>query len=259
MSISNAGGAILAKLVLAAAFSPCWGVAAAQTSVGADAPPDVGDAPVDEGDRQIYANGALDQFEVGVGRDEEFRWEGEVWAGTFKHRLWLRSEGLINRDGDVHDGRLDVLYDHPISTFFNLQAGLRLDIDSHPGRTWAAFGVEGHVPYLFKGWATVYVSDEGRSALALRASYDRLLSEHLILQPEIKLNLYSEDDPARLIGSGLSDLSADLRLRYEITDRLAPYVGVAYRRRFGDTAELTRAAGERADEARVVIGIRSWF
>lgn len=121
------------------------------------------------------------------------------------------------------------------------------------------FDLGAHVPHVFKGWATAYVGDGGRAALALRASYDRVLTERLILQPELKINFYSEDDPARRIGSGFSDINADLRLRYEITDRLAPYVGVTYRRRFGDTADFARAAGERAEDARLVIGISSWF
>lgn len=232
-----------------------WSMSAA---AAAQAPPET-EAPVEASGDGIYVNGALDQFEFGFGRDEEFRWEGEVWAGTFKHRLWLRSEGRIDSDGDVRDGRLDVLYDHPISTFFDIQAGVRYDLDALPGRTWAAFGVEGHVPHLFKGWATAYVGEAGRAALALRASYDRLITERLTLQPEIKLNLYSEDDPARRIGAGLSDINAELRLRYELTDRAAPYIGVGYRRRFGDTADFARAAGEHAEDARLVIGISSWF
>lgn len=215
--------------------------------------------PVETIDSQVYWNGVLDQFELGFGGDEAFRWEGEVWGGTPKHRLWLRSEGRLDQGGEVRDGRLDVLYDHPIGTFVDVQAGVRYDLDSGPGRTWAAFGVEGHVPYVFKGWASVYVSDEGHYALALRGSYDRVLTERLILQPELKLNLYSEDDPARRTGSGLSDLSADFRLRYEFTDRVAPYIGVSYRQRFGDAADFARAAGERAEDAQVVIGIRSWF
>lgn len=241
--------------ILAGAIWSIGTAAAAQTPP--EAPAEF-EAPA-ASDSAIYANGALDQFELSFGHDEEFRWEGEVWAGTSTHRLWLRSEGRIERDGHVRNGQLDVLYDHPISMFFDVQAGVRYDLDALPGRAWAAFGVEGHVPYVFKGWVTAYVSDEGRTALALRASYDRILAEHLVLQPEIKLNLYSEDDPARYIGSGLSDINADLRLRYEITDRFAPYVGLSYGRRFGDTADFARAAGERAEDARLVIGMRTWF
>lgn len=244
--------------VLAGAMWSMSAAAAAQAPPEPEAPVET-EAPIEASDSGIYANGALDQFELGFGREEEFRWEGEFWAGTFKHRLWLRSEGRIDRDGDVRDGRLDLLYDHPISTFVDVQAGVRYDLDSLPGRTWAAFGVEGHVPHLFKGWATVYVGDEGRGALSLRASYDRLLTGRLILQPHIKLNFYSEDDPERRIGAGLSDINADLRLRYEITDRLAPYIGVGYRRRFGDTADFARAAGEHAEDARLVVGTSSWF
>lgn len=83
-----------------------WSMSAA---AAAQAPPEP-EAPAEASDGGIYANGALDQFVLGFGRDEEFRWEGEAWAGTFKNRLWLRSEGRIDRDGDVRDGRLGVGY-----------------------------------------------------------------------------------------------------------------------------------------------------
>ncbi len=73
------------------------------------------------------------------------------------------------------------------------------------------------------------------------------------------MNLYGRGDPARLIGSGLSDLDAGLRLRYEITRKFAPYVGVNWARKFGPTADMARKAGESADDARLVLGVRTWF
>jgi copper resistance protein B len=57
----------------------------------------------------------------------------------------------------------------------------------------------------------------------------------------------------------LSELDAGLRLRYEFDRKLAPYVGVAYEGKFGETATLARAAGESTGGARLVFGLRSWF
>jgi len=63
---------------------------------------------------------------------------------------------------------------------------------------------------------------------------------------------YTKDDPARDVGSGLSELDVGLRLRYEITRRFAPYVGVSYLGQFGRTAQFVRAAGGQTDQIRFV-------
>jgi copper resistance protein B len=104
-----------------------------------------------------------------------------------------------------------------------------------------------------------YVGDGGRTALRLSSEYDLLLTQRLVLQPALELNVYGEDDLERLIGAGLSDMELGLRLRYEIRREIAPYVGVNWLKRFGDTADLARAAGEDDDEFGLVAGIRLWF
>jgi uncharacterized protein involved in copper resistance len=51
------------------------------------------------------------------------------------------------------------------------------------------------------------------------------------------------DDPARRVGSGPSDIDAAVRLRYEITRKFAPYVGVTYDGKFGSTARRSTKCG----------------
>src|SRR6266403_3641541 len=57
-----------------------------------------------------------------------------------------------------------------------------------------------------------------------------------VVQQEAELNFYSKDDPSRQIGSGLSDLDAGVRLRYEISRKFAPYIGFAYAGKYRNTA-----------------------
>ena len=85
------------------------------------------------------------------------------------------------------------------------------------------------------------------------------IDHRLILQPQIEINLYSQSDPARLIGAGLSEIDTGLRLRYEFERKFAPYIGVAYEGKFGQTASFARRAGENTSGVRFVFGIRSWF
>ena len=107
--------------------------------------------------------------------------------------------------------------------------------------------------------ATAYVSDRGRFAARLKASYDLLITQRLILQPEAELNFYSKSDAARGSGSGLSDIDAGLRLRYEITRKFAPYIGVSYAGRFFQAADFARREGETSNDVRFVFGVRTWF
>ena len=54
-------------------------------------------------------------------------------------------------------------------------------------------------------------------------------------------------------------MEAGLRLRYEITRELAPYIGVSYERFAGGTAGLSRRFGEKPDLTTVVAGVRIFF
>ncbi len=106
---------------------------------------------------------------------------------------------------------------------------------------------------------TGYLGEGGRTALRLDTEYELLFTQKLILQPRIEANAYGKDDAGRGLGSGLSDLTAGVRLRYEIRREFAPYVGVEWGRRFGETGDLARAAGEDASETAFVAGLRFWF
>ncbi|MEO8467203.1 MAG: copper resistance protein B [Gammaproteobacteria bacterium] len=202
----------------------------------------------------------LEQFEYrAAGSDSVLRWDGEVWVGTDTNRLWVKSEGDVDRHGDIRDGRQELLYDRPITSFFDLQAGVRYDVDSLQDRAWVAFGVEGLAPHFVRLSATVYGADGGRFAARVEASHDARITQRLILQTQFEINAYSRDDLARRIGSGISDIDAGVRLRYEIRRKFAPYLGLSYQRTFSQTAQYARAAGESVRTLSLLIGIRSWF
>lgn len=57
----------------------------------------------------------------------------------------------------------------------------------------------------------------------------------------------------------MNNVEAGLRLRYEIRREFAPYVGVTWIRQLGQTADLSRAAGEPVDDLRFVLGLRLWW
>ena len=211
-------------------------------------------------DQPILAHVIFSQLEGRTsGTNNEFRWEGQGWVGTDLDKLWIKSEGTLRGNGTLDDGQHQFLYDRAITTFFDLQGGLRSDIDSHPTRNWAAFGIQGLAPYFFDLEVTSYVSAQGHLAAKLEASYDLLLTQRLILQPQIEVNVYSKVDRARLVGPGFSDIDTGLRLRYEFSRKFAPYLGVVYEGKFGQTANFARHAGEGTGDVRFVFGVRLWL
>ena len=210
-------------------------------------------------DQAIFAHVLFNQLEGRWnGSNTEFRWDGQGWVGTDYDKLRIKSEGTLSK-GALDDGQQQFLYDRAITTYFDLQGGLRSDIDSRPTRNWAAFGIQGLAPYFFDLELTGFVSGEGHLAAKLEASYDLLLTQRRILQPQIEPNIYSKGDPARLVGAGVSDIDTGLRLRYEFSRNFAPYIGVVYEGKFGQTANFARCAGESTGDVRFAFGVRVWF
>ncbi|QDH16698.1 copper resistance protein B [Swingsia samuiensis] len=187
-----------------------------------------------------------------------FRWDGEGWYGSDYNKFWIKSEGTLEK-GRLSDGQQDFLYSRAVSSYWNLQGGVRVDLDDGPTRTWAAFGVQGLALYQFEFQATGYVSNKGRFASRLEGSYDFLLTNRLILQPQVELNLYTKADPARQVGAGLSDIDTGLRLRYEISRKFAPYIAVTYSGYLTQAHRFARQQGEQTGTTRFTFGVRSWF
>ena len=184
-------------------------------------------------------------------------WEAHASTGGDIHRLWLRSSGSRS-GGRTGHANAELHLSRAVARWWDVVAGLRHDTGNAPSRTRAAFGVQGIAPYQFEVSAMAYLG-EGGAGVELEAEYDLRFSNRLVLQPVLELELQARDDPARGTGSGLSSAEAGLRLRYEVTRRFAPYLGIAHERSFGGTADLRDAAGEASRETRLVAGVRLWF
>ena len=229
------------------------------SAVGATGYTQYGTPPVM--DNTVFGHVLFSQLEGRTnGPDNEFRWNGEGWVGTDMNKLWLKSEGFLE-NGKVTDGDSEALYGRPIPylRYFDFQVGVRYDLDSNPGLTWGAIGIEGLAPYFFEFEPTFYFSDRGRVAGRIEGSYDILITQRLIAQPQIEMNFYNKSDPSREIGSGLSELDTGFRIRYEITRKFAPYIGFAYTGEFGKTATFVRNEGGNPSAPRFVFGVRLWY
>lgn len=254
LSMAATTCAVLSTLASSAAFAQ--GAALGSDTLNGAAPYGT---PI--ADDRLYGHAIFNQLEGRIGNSAYGRWSGQAWIGNDYNKLWLKTEGRYNaeRKSKFGDGDHELLYDRPINQFFNLQAGLRYDGDSKPGRTWAVFGVQGLAAGFWNVEASFYASGGTRFALKTNASYDYRFTQRLILQPQIETNWYSRGEEARGVGGGLSDIDSGLRLRYEISRKFASYIGVTYQRFFGPTATFREADGSSRNDWRAVVGVRAWF
>ena len=205
---------------------------------------------------QVLLN--LAEYQFRNGRDG-YRWDGEAWFGGDINRLFIKSQGEGAFRKGIESAEVQALYSRTIGPYFNLQAGVRQDLGPSPKRTYATVGLQGLAPGFFELEGAVFLSNKGDVLGRLGGYYDQRITQRLILQPRAELNFAAQDVPENRIGSGLSNAELGLRLRYEIRREFAPYVGVSWGRRFGDTARYARADGDRATSKSIVAGIRVWF
>jgi copper resistance protein B len=214
------------------------------------------EGPSDSSPRLRYA--LLDRFEWSPSGDG-YAWDFSALFGSDKDRLYAGASGEGAFAGRLDYLELDAFYSRNLGGGdWDLNAGLRYDILPRPSRAYAALGAQYDDDKLWFGaWA--YLSHQGEASARLAAYYNYQIAGALYLQPSLELDAYGQDIPALGIGRGLSYAEAGLRLRYEIFEHLAPYVGFSWSRDLGRTARFDRAAGEDPEAKSVVLGLRSAF
>jgi copper resistance protein B len=205
---------------------------------------------------QVFFN--LAEYQFRKGRDG-FEWDGEAWYGGDINRVWLKSEGDGAFGRSIDRAEVQALYSHAIGPYFNLQGGVRYDFKPNPSRVYATIGVEGLAPSFFELEGSLYLSNKGELMARAEGFYDQRITQRLILQPRAELNFAAQNSRDIGIGAGLSDAELGVRLRYDIRREFSPYVGVQYKRTFGNTRDYLRDEGEDAGGWELLTGIRTWF
>lgn len=207
----------------------------------------------------------IDQAEVKTRNGREgYGWDAQGWYGGDIDKLWIKTEGEGAFGAGVESAEVQALWSRAIDPWFDLQLGARYDISPDPERAYLVAGIQGLAPYWFEVDGALFLSHKGDLSARFEGEYDLRITQRLILQPMVELELAAQDVPELGIGSGLSEASLGARLRYEIFPgsgpaSIAPYVGVEYERVFGDTGDFRRADGDKAGGWNFLVGLRSWF
>ena len=210
-------------------------------------------------DDPLLVSVMLDQFEVrDSSGDKPVVWQAQGWVGKDLDKFWFKTEGE-RLNGKTEEAELQALYSKAIAPYWDFQIGAKRNFQPSPSRNWVAVGFQGLAPYFFEIDVSLFIGESGRSSLRLEAEYEFLLTQRLILTPEIEMNFFTENDPDTSTGSGLSKVESGLRLRYEIRREIAPYLGINWSKLSGNTADFANTEGEQTDDVQFLIGIRARY
>ncbi len=216
-------------------------------------------------DNQIFSQIIIDQFEYRPNEGQEaLRWDAQGWIGYDFDKIWIKTEGQRKiSNGSDGEAELQVLYSRAIWPFWDVQAGWRYDElyknGSDLSRSFGVLSLQGLAPYWFETEAALFLSDDGDLSARLTASYELLFTQRLILQPRLEVNAAASSVAEFEVGKGINDIGLGLRLRYEIWREFAPYVGVEWTEKVGETADLARQDGEDTSVFSFVTGVRLYF
>lgn len=214
-------------------------------------------ADVAHGDDALFWFLQADRLEY-VESPDAWVWDLQGWVGDDYRKLWVKAEGEFE-GGSAAENEWQLLYSRAWTPYFDWQAGLRYDIDPTPSRAHAVLGIQGLAPQWFEIDAALFLSEKGDLSARLEAEYDLLLTQRLVLQPRLEVELAATDVPELGLGSGFTTTEFGIRLRYELHRKIAPYLGIHWEKAHGETADALRAAGEDDDDFSVLLGVRLWY
>ncbi|HEY0412688.1 MAG TPA: copper resistance protein B [Allosphingosinicella sp.] len=224
-----------------------------------ETPAATGESEPDSGHPPWLQYALLDRFEWGIANGQDsYAWDFSALLGGERNRLYLASSGEGVSSGRLDYAEFEALYSRYVGGDVDLNFGLRYDLLPHPHRAYAALGAQYDDDRLWVG-AWTYLSNKSELSARLAGYYNLKLIGPLVLQPSWELDANAADVPALGLGRGFSYAELGLRLRYEIREAFAPYVGLSWSRDLGRTARLDRAAGEDPESKSLVMGVRSAF
>lgn len=208
----------------------------------------------------------FDQLEfrtVDPGSDQ-LGWDAFGWLGYDKDKLWLKTEGEASFEGvDKGASETDLLYSRLLTPFWQGQAGLQYannwEKRNYRDRLSGVVALVGTLPYMIETDLSLYFSDEADFTVELELEYDWRLTQKLVLQPRVELTFAAQDIDDREMGTGLTTADFDLRLRYEISRKFAPYIGVRYRQLVGETHHIARRNNGEPEQVMLLTGVMLSF
>lgn len=189
--------------------------------------------------------------------------DAQGYIGKDLQKFWFEAEGEVLTSETEGEVELEALYGKAISAYFDARVGIRYDVaynaEDTRGRGFVVVGIQGLAPYLFEVDGNVFISEAGDISAEVEGEYDFPITQRLWGQPRLETSVAVQEVEEWGVGNGFNDVQLGFRLRYEIKREFAPYVGISWNQKLGETADFVRAEGGDASTFGLVAGLRTWF
>ncbi|MCY1162349.1 Copper resistance protein B precursor (CopB) [compost metagenome] len=157
--------------------------------------------------------------------------ELETRIGTDENKIFIKVHAdKAESQQAEYDAKL--LYSRNVADFWDVQAGIRYRNDPNrevdQDQVDAVLGLHGMAPYFFETDAYVYIGQDRQVSFNLETERDLLLTQKLIIQPYLDINMVLGDDSNYAKKTGLNSVQVGLETRYEINKKVMPFMDVAY-------------------------------
>ncbi|ENU20470.1 hypothetical protein F994_00696 [Acinetobacter bohemicus ANC 3994] len=155
----------------------------------------------------------------------------ETRIGTDENKIFIKVHAdKAESQQTEYDAKL--LYSRNVADFWDVQAGIRYRLDPNreidQDQVDAVLGLHGMVAYFFETDAYVYIGQDRQVSFNLETERDLLLTQKLIIQPYLDMNIVLSDDSNYAKKTGLNSVQLGLETRYEINKKVMPFMDVAY-------------------------------
>ncbi len=217
----------------------------------------------------IYSASA-NKLETNDSNKSAVQWDLATSIAKDFSRWELGTEGHISKNKEsnhqeIEEANLRIHYNHAISPYWDLQMGWQRDFrysDIHDHtlhRDWLSAGIEGIIPWFIHSEFMLLVNDKGDSSVNIEFEKKLMLTQKWILQPELELQFYGQHNENFHQGSGLSESTFSVRLKYRAGLKFYPYIGGQWQRHHSNTANLLRQDNEPISDNSFVIGFHYWY
>lgn len=157
--------------------------------------------------------------------------ELETRIGTDENKIFIKVHAdKAESQQTEYDAKL--LYSRNVADFWDVQAGIRYRNDPNreidQDQVDAVLGLHGMAPYFFETDVYVYIGQDRQVSFNLETERDLLLTQKLIIQPYLDINMVLSDDSNYAKKTGLNSVHVGLETRYEINKKVMPFIDVAY-------------------------------
>ncbi len=157
--------------------------------------------------------------------------ELETRIGTDENKIFIKVHAdKAESQQAKYDAKL--LYSRNVADFWDVQAGIRYRNDPNrevdQDQVDAVLGLHGMAPYFFETDAYLYIGQDRQVSFNLETERDLLLTQKLIIQPYLDMNIVLSDDSNYAKKTGLNSVQVGLETRYEINKKVMPFMDVAY-------------------------------